>query len=494
MLFPVRRSPPLAHETTDDHNRRARGCRRCRPGCQCVQQAAADHARRHPGAHRARTDAGRVRRPRGRRGQGQPLLGRGRSARPPQAERLRRVQSRRLRLGQLRHRRPGDHRPGHAALSDASAGTRHAGPPADAVAPGRSARAPRSSASSPRPPARTIPASHIWSIWNEPNLYSWLGPQRSKGTPLSPSIYRNLYLAGHKGLSGAGHTGDTFLLGELMPRGGTSPSKVRPLEFLREMACLDSHFRQIRGRAAKKRGCRKVGRFPASGIAYHPYTPPDGPHVPEGRDDAAIGQLSRLRSTIDALARRGKLPRRLPIWITEFGYQTKPPDPIFGTSLRKAASFMDESEWISFRNSRVKTYSQYTLSDDPPRPGSGPLRWSSWQAGLHFLRRPQEALRIRRVPPALLRAHAQREPGRGVRRATHAHGWDGPDRVQVRGRQLPCPGIGPGQLDRLLPPRLQGQRSRASKVQGHARRHLARETARRPLVRSIATPKENPFQ
>ncbi len=229
------------------------------------------------------------------------------------------------------------------------------------------------------------PGVHIWSIWNEPNLYSWLGPQRSKGTPLSPSIYRNLYLAGHKGLSGAGHTGDTFLLGELMPRGGTSPSKVRPLEFLREMACLDSHFRQIRGRAAKKRGCRKVGRFPASGIAYHPYTPPDGPHVPEGRDDAAIGQLSRLRSTIDALARRGKLPRRLPIWITEFGYQTKPPDPIFGTSLRKAASFMDESEWISFRNSRVKTYSQYTLSDDPPRPGSGPLRWSSWQAGLHFL-------------------------------------------------------------------------------------------------------------
>jgi hypothetical protein len=46
---------------------------------------------------------------------------------------------------------------------------------------------------------------------------------------------------------------------------------------------------------------------------------------------------------------------------------------------------MDESEWISFRNSRVKSYSQYTLSDDPPRSGSGPLRWSTWQAGLHFL-------------------------------------------------------------------------------------------------------------
>ena len=239
----------------------------------------------------------------------------------------------------------------------------------------------------------------IWSIWNEPNLYSWLGPQRSKGTPRSPSIYRALYLAGYRGLKASGHRGDTLLLGELMPRGGTSPQKVRPLEFLREMACLDRNYRQIRGSAAKKRGCRKVGRFPTSGIAYHPYTPPAGPHTPEGRDDAAIGQLSRLRGTIDALARRGKLPRRLPIWITEFGYQTKPPDPFQGAPLKRAAAFMDESEWISFRNSRVAAYSQYTLYDDPPRPGSGPLKWSSWQAGLRFRdgkKKPQvyEAFRL----------------------------------------------------------------------------------------------------
>jgi hypothetical protein len=229
-----------------------------------------------------------------------------------------------------------------------------------------------------------FPSVHIWSIWNEPNLYSWLSPQRSHGTPLSPSIYRNLYLAGVRGLKAGGHTGDKFLLGELMPRAGSSQQKVRPLEFLREMACLDSHYRQIRGKAAKKRGCHKVGRFPVSGIAYHPYTPPAGPHSREGRDDAAIGQLGRLRATIDALARHGKLPRRLPIWITEFGFQTKPPDPLQGAPLKRAAAFMDESEWIAFRNPRVASYSQYTLYDDPPRPGSGPLRWSSWQAGIYF--------------------------------------------------------------------------------------------------------------
>jgi hypothetical protein len=259
---------------------------------------------------------------------------------------------------------------------------------------------------------------HIWSIWNEPNLYSWLSPQRSKGTPLSPSIYRDLYLAGYRGLGDTGHRGDRILLGELMPRAGTSPDKVRPLEFLREMACLDRNYHQIRGRAARKRGCRKVGRFPTSGIAYHPYTPPDGPHVPEGRDDAAIGQLSRLRSTIDALARRGKLPRRLPIWITEFGYQTKPPDPVFGVSLKRAAAFMDESEWIGFRNSRVASYSQYTLLDDPPRPGSGSLIWSSWQAGLRFRdgRRKRYVYEAFRLPVFVRTLSANRVEVFGARR------------------------------------------------------------------------------
>jgi hypothetical protein len=216
---------------------------------------------------------------------------------------------------------------------------------------------------------RQFPQVDIWSIWNEPNLYSWLSPQRRKRVPVSPSIYRKLYLAGHRGLRASGND-DTILLGELMPRGGTDQRKVPPLQFLREMACLDRNYRQYRGRAARLRGCSRVGRIPTSGFAYHPYTLAGGPKVSEARDDAAIGQLGRVRSTLDALARRGKLPRRLKIWITEFGYQTRPPDP-FGTPIGRAPNLMDLSEWIAYRNSRVATYSQYTLRDN-----------DAWQSGL----------------------------------------------------------------------------------------------------------------
>jgi len=232
---------------------------------------------------------------------------------------------------------------------------------------------------------RQFPNVHIWSMWNESNLYSWLSPQRKRGIPQAPSIYRKLYLAGHAALRTTGHGGDRILLGELMPRGGTSSKKLRPLVFLRELACLDSNYRQYRGRAARARGCGKVGRIPTSGLAYHPYTLRGGPSVHDGPGDAAIGELGRVTKVLDALGRRGKLPRKLPLWITEFGYQTSPPDPYFGVKLKRAAAFMDISEFIAFRNRRIASYSQYTLQDEPPRADGRPFsRWSTWQSGLRF--------------------------------------------------------------------------------------------------------------
>ncbi len=249
---------------------------------------------------------------------------------------------------------------------------------------------------------REFPSVHIWSIWNEPNLYSWLSPQRKNGIPQSPSIYRRLYLAGHEGLKATGHGADTILLGELMPRGGHSARKIRPLDFLREMVCLDRSFHRYRGRAARRRGCpAKVGRIPTSGLAYHPYTLGNGPRTRDVRGDAAIGQLSRVVRMTNALSRRGKLPRKLPLWITEFGYQTRPPDPIFGVSLKRAAGFMDISEWLAERNSRVASYSQYTLYDDLPRSSGRPFaRWATWQSGLRFAdgRRKPAVYRAFRLP------------------------------------------------------------------------------------------------
>ena len=147
-------------------------------------------------------------------------------------------------------------------------------------------------------PLQHLPRVLIWGLWNEPNLASWLQPQYSHGVPASPRVYRGLTYAMQDGLSASGHGSDTFLIGELLPfarSGRTGVTKVRPIQFLREMACVDSRYRPYRGSAAKKRGC--TGRFrklPGTGIAYHPYTYAGGPDVqPRIRRVGARGHLGR---------------------------------------------------------------------------------------------------------------------------------------------------------------------------------------------------------
>ena len=155
----------------------------------------------------------------------------------------------------------------------------------------------------------------------------------SNGVPQSPSIYRKLYLAGHAGLSATGHGGDRILLGELMPRGGTSPKKIRPLVFLRELVCLDSNYRQYRGRAARARGCGKVGRIPTSGLAYHPYTlrgGPADPRRPRRRRD-------RRAEPRDEGPRRARAARQAPAQAAALDHRVRLPDEPARSLLRRAA-------------------------------------------------------------------------------------------------------------------------------------------------------------
>jgi hypothetical protein len=233
---------------------------------------------------------------------------------------------------------------------------------------------------------RRYPGVVIWSAWNEGNLSSWLQPQRTRGgTPLSPSIYRRLYLAAHSGLRASGHGGDTILLGELAPIGSGTRNRVRPLEFLREMACLNRRYRAYRGRSARRRGCRgRIGRIPTSGLALHAYPPRGGIRRKPRRDDASLNVLGRVTRTLDRIARRGRLPRRLPVWNTEYGFQTNPPDP-FQYRIRRVPGMLDESEWIAFRTRRLRSHSQYTLVDDPPNDTSSIFaRYAGFQGGLKF--------------------------------------------------------------------------------------------------------------
>jgi hypothetical protein len=217
---------------------------------------------------------------------------------------------------------------------------------------------------SPAQAGTGLPRVDIWSAWNEPNLGNWLSPQHSGGRPYAPHHYRRLVNAADTGLSASGHGSDTFLIGELVPY-GAADNRIRPLEFIREMACVNRRFRPFRGKQARTRGCDNFHPLPGTGFAHHPYTLAGGPNVkPQHRDDVQIGHLDRLVKALKKLGRKNRLEHpRMKVWLTEFGFQTDPPDP-FQTPIRKVPGFMGLSEWLSWRNPHVASYSQYLLRDE----------------------------------------------------------------------------------------------------------------------------------
>jgi len=245
-----------------------------------------------------------------------------------------------------------------------------------------------------------LPAVHLWSIWNEPNYGAQLAPQAvdSSTVEVSPLLYRELLDAAWTGLGQTGHGGDKILMGEVAPRGQTTGdqpgnfSGMVPLRFIRALYCVDSSLHPLQGTAATLRGCpatataskafpsQHPGLFQASGFAVHPY--PQGQVTPNVAtknepDYADLPKLPDLEATLDgAVAAYGR-SIRFPIYDTEFGYQTNPPEKIArAINPTLAAYYLNWAEYISWSDPRVASWDQYLLTDPPPP--------SNFDTGLKF--------------------------------------------------------------------------------------------------------------
>jgi hypothetical protein len=152
-----------------------------------------------------------------------------------------------------------------------------------------------------------------------------------------------------------------------------------PLRFVRALYCVDSTFKPLTGAAATIRGCPATATashafpstnpalFQASGFADHPY--PQGQTAPTfvtpGEPDYAdFATLGNLANTLDRVQRAYGSSTRFPIWSTEFGYKTDPPLALQATP-SVAAGLLNESEYLSWRNPRLRSYDQYELQDPP---------------------------------------------------------------------------------------------------------------------------------
>ena len=227
-----------------------------------------------------------------------------------------------------------------------------------------------------------------WSIWNEPNLGKMLGPTRELA---SASIYRALYLKAYAGLRSA-RVSAPILIGELAPIGNhlARIGTTSPLRFLRAMLCLNGSYR-------KSRTCAAV---PAQGFAMHPYTRAVGPRmIPPTPDDVTIGVISRLVKALDRAAAARALPRRLPVYVTEFGVQSFP-DHLAGVPLPVQSDFRSLAEYMAYSNARVASFSQYLLRDDQTLNGAT----GRFESGLFLFKGnvPKPALQSFRLPLVVL--------------------------------------------------------------------------------------------
>ncbi len=234
----------------------------------------------------------------------------------------------------------------------------------------------------------TLPRVARWSVWNEPNQGGWLTPQfarvRGRTQPQSPAIYRALVRAAVKGLAASGHAHDELLLGETAPLGRETGSlSIRPMApgaFLRGTLCLDDAGKALKGAAGAALDCTgSFPRLPVTGFAHHPYTR-GGSQPPTSRGtsgEITVATASRLRAIIRQAAARRRVPAGLAISYTEFGFQTNPPDTLFGVSLAAQARYLNESDWLAYRDPSIRAVGQYELVDE--------RKASAFQTGLRFL-------------------------------------------------------------------------------------------------------------
>ena len=135
--------------------------------------------------------------------------------------------------------------------------------------------------------------------------------------------------------------------------------------------------------------------FKATGYAHHPYallTPPS--RRSRNPDWVSMADLRALSSELSRIYRRygqkTQSRRGVPLYLTEYGYQTKP-DPFVANvvSFSRQAAWINEAEYMAFKNPNVRAVNQFLLVDDAPVAGidarkNPNLAWRTFQSGLQL--------------------------------------------------------------------------------------------------------------
>ena len=214
---------------------------------------------------------------------------------------------------------------------------------------------------------RTLPAVRQWLAWNEPNNPAFLRPQFRKvgGTVIIQGAidYAKICNAIVRGIRKTTVGASKVACGVTGPRGNNNPNSIRPatspLPFLRAM---------------KKAGAKGFDAY-----AHHPYygSPRETPSTPPPPGIHGNAATAVTLGNINLLVREvTRLYGNKRIWITEYGYQTNPPDRIFGVSFANQARYLAQAYAIVKKHPRIDMLLWFLLRDERLGVDEG------WQSGL----------------------------------------------------------------------------------------------------------------
>ena len=152
------------------------------------------------------------------------------------------------------------------------------------------------------------------------------------------------------------HPDNVVVAGALAPFGHLARDiqVVAPLQFMRAMLCVS------RGGAAT---CSARAQFDV--WAQNPYTNGGPERQAAARNDVSIGDLPEVRRVLTQASRARHVTARNPVefWVTEFAWDTRPPDP-HGVDVSLHSRWVAEALYAMWR-SGVTLATWWRLRDDP---------------------------------------------------------------------------------------------------------------------------------
>jgi hypothetical protein len=202
----------------------------------------------------------------------------------------------------------------------------------------------------------------LWSVWNEPNLELFLKPQYVGKTIVGPANYGKLFKAAYAGIKSGNSlakvaVGETSARGRDKPLAGVSAS-VAPGTFAKYLA--------------------KVRGLKFDAWAHHPY--PTSPNLPPTQKVRYPNVTLSTLPTFEADLKRF-FHRSVPVWVTEYGHETKPPDP-HGVSYATQAKYAVQALNIAKNDPNVQMFIWFVFHDTVGNP---------WQSGLYAQNGAQKA-------------------------------------------------------------------------------------------------------